>query len=144
MKTKQRGKVLMDQKANSVADLAAVLLQDEEGPTEESMKHKERSKRFWDRVNRQKIEAGKPPTQKQPNLSLGPIVSGVKIRWANIMDAHYAERWPGSVVHHTLERSRYTAAFPAYEMVDLEEADTYTDALANSPEKEEMSTAGAT
>lgn len=142
MKIKQRGKVLMDQKANSVADLAAVLLQDEVGPTDESMKHKERSKRFWDRVNRQKIEAGKPPTQKRPSLSLGPVVSGVRIRWANIMDAHYAEKWPGSVVHHTLERSRYTAAFPAYEMTDLEEADIDTNAVTNPPE-EELSAAGA-
>ena len=32
MQTKQRGKVLMNQKANSVADLAAVLLQAEKGP----------------------------------------------------------------------------------------------------------------
>ena len=143
MKTRQRGKVLMDQKANSVADLAAVLLQDEQGPTEESAKHKERSKRFWDRVNRQKVEAGKTPTQKRPNLSLGPIVDEVRIRWANIMDAHYAEKWPESVVHHTLERSRYTAAFPAYEMVDREEDEDYQYAAESPPEGEETPMASA-
>lgn len=120
MNTKERGRVLMDQKANSVADLAAVLLQDEAGPSEELIEHKKQSKRFWDRVNRSKVRAGKPPTNKNPNLALAPVVEGVRIRWANIMDAKYAEAWPQSVAHHTLERSRYTAAFPAYEMVDLE------------------------
>ncbi|KAL8742415.1 MAG: hypothetical protein Q9190_005095 [Brigantiaea leucoxantha] len=35
MSTKKRGKVLMNQKANSVADMAAVLLMQEKGPSEE-------------------------------------------------------------------------------------------------------------
>ena len=121
MNTKERGAVLMDQKANSVADLAAVLLQDEKGPSEERARHKERSKRYWDLVNRQKVKAGKPRVRKHVNLSLGPTVNQVRIRWADLMDAEYAEAWPQSVVHHSLERSRYTAAFPAYEMVDMEE-----------------------
>ena len=121
MNTKERGAVLMDQKANSVADLAAVLLQDEKGPSEERARHKERSKKYWDLVNRQKVKAGKPRVRKRVNLSLGPTVNQVRIRWADLMDADYAEAWPQSVVHHLLERSRYTAAFPAFEMVDTEE-----------------------
>ena len=137
MTTKERGRVLMDQKANTVADLAAVLHQDEEGPREESAKHKERSKKFWDRVNRQKTEAGKPPTKKHPNLVLGPTVDGVRIRWADIRDAAYADPWPQSVVHYTLERSRYTAAFPAYEMLDLE-GEELNEAAGPPPEQEEM------
>ena len=135
MNTKERGRVLMDQKANSVADLAAVLLQDEAGPSEELLQHKKQSKRFWDRVNRQKVQAGKPPTKKSPDLSIGPVIDGVRVRWANIMDANYAEAWPQSVVHHTLERSRYTAAFPAYEMVDLEADELYH--AAEPPEQQE-------
>ena len=138
MKTKDRGKVLMNQKANSVADLAAVLLQDAEGPTEKSAAHKARSKRYWDRVNRQKIAAGKSPTQKKPKLSLAPVVDEVKIRWADIMDAHYAEKWPQTVVHDNLERSRYTAAFPAYEMAEVEEGgDNGTSEESPLPPSEE-------
>ena len=138
MNTKERGAVLMDQKANSVADLAAVLLQDEKGPSEERARHKERSKRYWDLVNRQKVKAGKPPTKKNINLSLGPIVNEVRIRWADVMDAHYAEAWPQSVVHHALERSRYTTAFPAYEMMDMEEVDENGYAAEPLQQQEQM------
>ena len=137
MSTKERGAVLMDQKANTVADLAAVLLQKEKGPSEELARHKERSKKYWDLVNRQKVKAGKPPTKKNINLSLGPIVNEVRIRWADTSDAHYAEAWPQSVVHHALERSRYTAAFPAYEMMDIEEDDESPDA-AELPQQQEQ------
>lgn len=126
----------MDQKANSVADLAAVLLQDEKGPSEERARHKERSKRYWDLVNRQKVKAGKPPTQKRINLSLGPIVNEVRIRWADLMDAQYAEAWPQSVVHHSLERSRYTAAFPAYELMDVEEEEIENVDAAEPPQEQ--------
>ncbi|KAL8788228.1 MAG: hypothetical protein Q9195_007397 [Heterodermia aff. obscurata] len=136
MDTKERGAVLMDQKANSVADLAAVLLQDEKGPSEEQARHKERSKRYWDLVNRQKVKAGKPPTKKHINLSLGPIVNEVRIRWADPMDAEYAKTWPQSVVHHSLERSRYTAAFPAYEMVDVEEGENETTYAADPSQQQ--------
>ena len=139
MNTKERGAVLMDQKANSVADLAAVLLQDEKGPSEERAAHKERSKRYWDLVNRQKVKAGKPPTRKHINLSLGPIVNEVRIRWADIMDAQYAEAWPQSVVHHSLERSRYTAAFPASEMMEVEVEEEENEKLdAAEPPQEQV------
>lgn len=37
------------------------------------------------------------------------------IRWADILDAEFAQTWPAQVVHHTLQRHRFTAAFPAYE-----------------------------
>lgn len=142
MTTKERGKVLMDQKANSVADLAAVLFQDKAGPTEESAKHKERSKRFWDRVNRQKVEAGKPPTKKHPQLSLGPVINEVRIRWANTLDAEYAKEWPKTVLHDELERHRYTAAFPAYKMLDLEAAEASQYEAELVPQEEDMQMPG--
>lgn len=49
----------MNQRANSVADLAAVLLQAEKGPSEDRIKYKERSKQHWEKVRKQKEAAGK-------------------------------------------------------------------------------------
>ena len=37
---------------------------------------------------------------------------GVMVRWADLRDAEFAEKWPKAVVHDGLEKSRYTAAFP--------------------------------
>ena len=39
-------------------------------------------------------------------------VEGVRVRWANLLDAEFAETWPAAVLHDTLRKSRYTAAFP--------------------------------
>lgn len=90
----------MDQKANSVADLAAVLLQ-QERPVEETSRG---------RGGKEKKKMGKGGG---PNL-LG-TVEGVRIRWADVLDAEFAATWPEAVVHDVLARSRYTAAFPAVE-----------------------------
>ncbi|KAI4272921.1 MAG: hypothetical protein L6R38_006475 [Xanthoria sp. 2 TBL-2021] len=194
--TKKRGKILMDQKANSVADLAAVLLRAEEklpktaeeepeiDPEKEAEERermaekREEAKKAWmekvearrrDRglyvvpekllqlweereVNRQasreksneemqrkkeegpqlKIEAKakraewirrmqkagkKSVMRKDPQPHEEPGVEGVKISWANLLDAEFAEQWPEAVVHDGLSRHRYTAAFPVMEEV---------------------------
>ena len=96
MSTKSRGRVLMDQKANTVADLAAVLLQQERPVVEKA----------GGRAGRKKLKGG-----AEPNV-LG-TVEGVRIRWAHLLDAEFAATWPEAVVHDVLARSRYTAAFPA-------------------------------
>lgn len=108
--TKNRGKVLMDQKANSVADLAAVLLQQEQGPTTEQIERSERRVKQVEKLRRQK---GASKVKKKPILApeLGGT-EGVMVRWANILDAEFAETWPVAVVHDVLGKSRYTAAFP--------------------------------
>lgn len=108
--TKKRGKVLMDQKANSVADLAAVLLQQEKGPTTEQI---ERSERRVKRVEKLRKQKGANKVKKKPVLApeLGGT-EGVMVRWADILDAEFAETWPVAVVHDVLGKSRYTAAFP--------------------------------
>ncbi len=108
--TKKRGKVLMNQKANSIADLAAVLLQQERGPTTEQI---ERSERRVKRVEQLKRQKGPNKVKKKPILAqeLGGT-EGVMVRWANIFDAEFAETWPVAVVHDVLGKSRYTAAFP--------------------------------
>jgi hypothetical protein len=108
--TKKRGKVLMNQKANSVADLAAVLLQQERGPTTEQIERSERRVKQVEKLKRQK---GADKVKKKPVLApeLGGT-EGVMVRWANILDAEFAETWPVAVVHDVLGKSRYTAAFP--------------------------------
>ena len=117
---KKRGKVLMDQKANSVADLAAVLQLQEKGPSEGRILNAERRRRRVETLKRQK---GEGKVQKGPidvASEMGGI-TGVKVRWADILDAEYAETWPEAVIHGGLESNRYTAAFPAVEIVTDEE-----------------------
>lgn len=116
---KRRGKVLMDQKANSVADLAAVLQLQEVGPSEERIANAERRRRRVETLKRQK---GADKVKKAPVDVASEMggVEGVTIRWANILDAQFAETWPERVVHGGLEKSRYTAAFPAVEIVEDE------------------------
>lgn len=109
----------MNQRANSVADLAAVLWQAKEGPSQERKDYKERSKRRWETVKRQKKRTGKEVPKRNPHSAIEAYgVEGVRIRWADELDRDYAEKWPEPVAHHLLERHRYTAAFPAYAMKD--------------------------
>ena len=70
-----------------------------------------------------KRQKGEGKVKKRPidvASEMGSI-EGVKVRWADILDAEYAETWPEAVIHGGLERSRYTAAFPAVEIVKDEE-----------------------
>ena len=111
----------MNQRANAVADLAAVLFQEQRGPSELTKMRKLRSRNFWDRYKRKKVAKGKPLPKKDPLEPAGMgRLEGVSIRWADKVDTEYAKEWPEEVEHHSLERSRYTAAFPAYEIADPE------------------------
>lgn len=118
--TKKRGKVLMNQKANSIADMAAVLLLQEQGPSEERIMNAERRRR---RAERLKEIKGEDKVKKAPLDVLAEMggVEGVMVRWADMLDAEYAETWPEAVVHDGLDISRYTAAFPVVEEVGEEE-----------------------
>lgn len=121
MGTKKRGKVLMNQKANSVADLAAVLLLQEQGPSLEQIAQSERRIR---RAKQLKMQKGAYKVNRNPISSTEwGGVEGVRIRWTNILDAEYAETWPTAVVHDVLQKSRYTAAFPPAENQDEAELD---------------------
>ena len=114
METKARGKALMDQKANSVADLAAVLLQAEKGPSGEAVAAARKRRvrvEHLKRVRREKIE-DKGVWDFAKAIEMGGGVQGVMVRWANPLDAEYAETWPEAVTHDGLKKSRYTAAFP--------------------------------
>ncbi len=117
---KRRAKVLMDQKANSVADLAAVLQLQESGPSEERILNAERRRRRVETLKRQK---GEDKVKKAPIDVASELggVKGVQVKWADPLDARFAEAWPGGVHHGGLLKSRYTAAFPAVEIVKDEE-----------------------
>ncbi|KAL8770910.1 MAG: hypothetical protein Q9209_003561 [Squamulea sp. 1 TL-2023] len=128
--TKKRGKILMDQKANSIADLAAVLLRaeeklprigqeeqeiDEEKLAEKRGKKAEMKEKRADWIRRMQKAGKKSVRRKDPQPFEQPGVEGVKISWANLLDAEFAEQWPEAVVHDGLTRHRYTAAFPVME-----------------------------
>ena len=122
---KKRGKALMNQKANSVADIAAVLLEQEKGPSQERIDNAERRMRRIEKLKKQK---GEGKVRKAPVDVVKEMggVDGVKVRWANLLDAEFAETWPEAVVHDGLEKSRHTAAFPLAEFEsdeELEEAE---------------------
>ena len=119
---KDRGKVLMNQKANSVADLAAVLLQQERGPStgrvllaEKRLQRQERLERFKTKPKKQKH-----PVDVEKEMA---GVEGVLVKWADITDARYAETWPEPVKHGVLQKSRHTAAFPIVKEVAEEDED---------------------
>ena len=102
----------MNQKANSVADLAAVLQQQERAPTEEEIERKKQRLRYVEKMRRQK---GPTKVKGTPVLAEALAgVEGVRVRWANLLDAEFAETWPAAVVHDGLEKSRYIAAFPPW------------------------------
>lgn len=119
MPKKKRGKVLMDQKANSVADLAAVLQLQELGPSHERIANAERRRRRVETLKRQKGEDNVKKAPLDVASEMGGV-EGVKVRWANMLDLEFANAWPEGVVHGGLETSRYTAAFPAVEIVEDE------------------------
>ncbi|KAJ9638998.1 hypothetical protein H2199_006859 [Coniosporium tulheliwenetii] len=195
---KEKKMMLMDQKANSIADLAAVLfaqerqgVQREEGLVKRAEEEAKREKERWarleelaarakgevERLNEQikKLEAelaaqkekenvpgeqGKKPDGKEPQLKpegaqelelkrlrrqkhellhaktksrsaqrarsqtrrYGPLrkqalkrepylptTEGVRIQWANIVDAEFAESWPSAVAHEIMGYFRHQA-----------------------------------
>lgn len=109
---KKRGKVLMNQKANSVADLAAVLWQQERGPSEERVLNAERRMKM---AEKKKMAVGMNKVKKDPVDVKEELqgVEGVMVRWADLLDAEFAETWPDAVMHDRLEKSRHTVAWPA-------------------------------
>ncbi|KAL8712108.1 MAG: hypothetical protein Q9220_003542 [cf. Caloplaca sp. 1 TL-2023] len=110
--TKKRGKILMDQKANSIADLAEVLRLQKEGPSKRVIKVAEKR---LNKVSMQKNRGKKSLSRRDPQEPEKPGVEGVTVRWANLLDADFAEEWPEPVIHSGLSRHRYTAAFPQIE-----------------------------
>jgi len=99
----------MNQKANSVADMAAVLLIQSKKPSEQELKKAERKVRT---DGRPLAKRGLGRQANAEAYTARGSVEGVRIRWANILDAEFAETWPEEVIHDGLEKHRYTAAWP--------------------------------
>ena len=153
MQKKERAKVLMDQKANSIADLAEALRQWAMNPTsnnevEESknsktaLKRMEARKRTQDQRRESKMRRLKGRMEKWERLratqgeeKAGPkpldwangetkSLEGVEIRWADLRDAEYVADWPSEIVHaENLRRSGYTAAWPEKKVEKGEDGD---------------------
>ena len=103
----------MDQKANSVADIAAVL-KGQEGELEKALNQKEALGVKGIKVPTPKRGAVRKAQQLEAKIQQLESVrkEPVRIRWANILDAEYAESWPESVIHDGLGSTRHTAPHP--------------------------------
>ena len=99
----------MNQKANSIADMAAVLLFQAKEPSAEELKKAERKVRT---DGRPLAKRGFGRQASAQVYTARGSVEGVRIRWANLTDAEYAETWPEAVIHDWLEKHRYVAAWP--------------------------------
>lgn len=130
---KERARVLMDQKATSVADVAAVLaIQEEEIKNGFGAEHrKELGRRALQRIRMtrkaerttafeaaQRVEGFESQVQSQVPLEIEDEFDEVpsdteyavkpeqvKILWTDIHDAHYASSWPDRVHHGHLEKT---------------------------------------
>jgi hypothetical protein len=86
LRRRERGRKLCDQKANSVADMAAAL---------KNVTMRE--------VVKEVVQAD--GGSKAEKKVVEPVVSA-KISWADILDAEFAESWPETVVHDKWETTR--------------------------------------
>lgn len=130
MEKKDRARAVMDQKATSVADMAAVLaIQEDEvknGFADGTRGYLTRSARRRRREARKHTEhtaalnasrvAGFEEALSGPNVDYivedvgrkEPVLQGdgVKVLWTDLHDAQYAQMWPGRVRHGELELTR--------------------------------------
>ncbi|KAJ5160185.1 uncharacterized protein N7482_007189 [Penicillium canariense] len=131
MEKKERARVLMDQKATSVADIAAVLeIQKQE--IKEGLLDKEqwRQKQFRSQRRRQREAMDREAEQAEQHnarikaleqqlseragaeVKIGEVgdypesPENVKILWRDVHDANYAASWPEEVQHGELELKR--------------------------------------
>ena len=109
MKKKDKGKVLMDQKANTVADMAAVLAIQARPPSLEVV---ERMKRRVRSDGRPIAKRGLGSQRTANVFEFQGKVEGVRVWWVNTLDAEYAETWPEEVKHGKLAVDRGTAIWP--------------------------------
>lgn len=134
MEKKERARVLMDQKATSVADIAAVLaIQEKE--IENGFLDKEYKRGYLTRRARQRRRETRLREEAQAEANAARVKAleehlnslasedtelkideadpaypdrpeAVKVLWRDVHDARYAESWPSSVEHGELELMR--------------------------------------
>ncbi|KAF7589263.1 hypothetical protein BBP40_004521 [Aspergillus hancockii] len=129
MEKKDRARVLMDQKATSVADVSAVLaIQEEEikngfadgkrgflTRTARRRRREARAKEEAKATEQAERVAGLEQTLstpdvaykiQEPDSSNGVQGDGIKILWTDVQDARYAQEWPARVRHGELDLTR--------------------------------------
>jgi hypothetical protein len=118
MRKKRKGKVLMNQKANSIADMAHVLAMQAREPTPEELERADRM------VNGPPNKRGRPKPKRGPGsqqtaevYEFRGKVDAVSIWWKNTLDAEFAETWPAAVQHGEMSTNHYTIVWPPPEEV---------------------------
>jgi hypothetical protein len=131
MEKKERARVLMDQKATSVADIAAVLeIQEKEIENGILDKEEWRQKHYRSQRRRQREAMAQEAERAEQNqariealeqqlseregveVKIGEVGNypetpgDVKILWRDVHDANYAASWPAKVKHGELEIKR--------------------------------------
>ena len=109
MKKKDKAKVLMNQKANTVADMAAVLAIQARPPSPEVV---EKMRRLVRTDGRPVAKKGVGSQQTANVFEFQGKIEGTSVWWANTLDAEYAETWPKEVKHGKLAMDRGTAVWP--------------------------------
>ena len=110
MSKKEKSRIIMDQKANAIADMAAVLAIQARQPSAEEIAKANR--RVNSRKGVPKPKYGLGSWETSDVLEFQGKVDGVSVWWANPTDAEYAETWPEPVRHGPLAVARYTAVWP--------------------------------
>ena len=119
-KKKERGRKLMDQKANSIADMAAVLALQARAPTEKEV---DRAKFFVRTDGRPVAKRGKGSQRTNDVIEFQGRIGGTSVWWVDLLDAEFAETWPVQVVHGRLAVNRGTAVWPPPEELVVKEVE---------------------
>ena len=102
---KGRGRKIMDQKANSVADIAHVLgsIGTAKGDGVGLAVGGKKGKGVWEEEEGTgKLGQSIVRRKWVPNPDAAGMV--VEVRWRDLLDAEFAETWKGNVIHDVLER----------------------------------------
>lgn len=112
---KTLGALLGNQKANSVADMAAVLaklnfMMDVDVEKEAEMRD------AIEKTSAVVTESAEPKEKDLDSILLprvAPDYDPIKVLWRDILDAEYAQSWPLGVVHGYMRSTRHASADPA-------------------------------
>ncbi|KAI9733459.1 MAG: hypothetical protein M1818_007207 [Claussenomyces sp. TS43310] len=112
---KARGRKLRDQRANSVADMAAALA----SVTVRGPEGKDGQGRSTEVAAAAPAPAGSDSVSSEAKKEDAPdaVAAPVVVRWADILDAEYAESWPANVVHDRWETTRNNRKAPVVDEV---------------------------
>lgn len=115
---KERGRRLCDQKANSVADIAAALKLTTMRKLSQQEIAVERKARRLRAAEREKAkEEGRLAKDAEEvdegELKMWEPIMNARVKWTDILDAEFAESWPETVVHDQWVTGRMGRPLPA-------------------------------